>query len=93
MRNFFHLFQRGLTGKVIRGIGEIIKNINQELEIFCFTISDEGKSFIYLLAQSVLIALVFQLQLIDNNEPIRMLEDNKQNEKKMFVAKLTDNDG
>ena len=37
-------------------------------------------------------ALVYQLQLIKNNEPIRMLEQKRDNEKKLFIARLTNNE-
>ena len=37
-------------------------------------------------------ALVYQLQLIKNNEPIRMLEQKRDLEKKLFIARLTNNE-
>jgi hypothetical protein len=36
-------------------------------------------------------ALVFELQLIENNEPLRMLDERKEIEKELFICRLTNN--
>ena len=48
----FHLFESKCTLGVIRDVRKIIEDINGELNNFSLSISDEGISTIYLLAQT-----------------------------------------
>jgi hypothetical protein len=48
-------------------------------------------SLIYLLAQTALTGLCYNLDLIEHNKPIIMLDNRKKIEKKIFVARLTMN--
>jgi hypothetical protein len=48
-------------------------------------------SLIYLLAQTALTGLCYNLHLIEHNKPIRMLDERKEIEKKIFIDRLTMN--
>ena len=48
----FHLFETKCTIGLIRDIGKLIEDINGELNNFSLSISEEGMSIIYLLAQT-----------------------------------------
>lgn len=69
----------------------MIDEINEELDCFCLSISEEGISLIYLLTQTALSGLCYNLDLIEHNQPIRMLDERKETEKKLFVGRLTMN--
>ena len=69
----------------------MIEDINGELNNFSLSISDEGMSLIYLLAQTALAGLCYNLDLIGHIQPIKMLEKRKEMEKKLFVGRLTMN--
>ena len=54
-------------------------------------IKDEGINFIYLLAQTATSVLVYNLDLVEQTEPLNNIKKKYLNEKKMFIAKLTMN--
>lgn len=68
---------------------KLIDEINTELDVFNFIISDEGMSVIYLIAETCISELQKQIDMIECNEPIRLLEENKEKQKNMFIAQLT----
>ncbi len=76
---------------MITDVTKLIEDINGELNNFCLSISEEGMSLIYLLAQTALTGLCYNLDLIEHNKPIRMLDERKEIEKKLFVGRLTMN--
>ena len=85
------MFEPKCTLGVISDVGKIIEEINGELNNFSLSISEEGISIIYLLAQTALAGLCYNLDLIEHIKPIRMLEERKEMEKKLFVGRLTMN--
>ena len=87
----FHLFESRCTLGVISDVGKIIEEINGELNNFSLSISEEGMSIIYLLAQTAQAGLCYNLDLIEHIQPIRMLDERKDMEKKLFVGRLTMN--
>ena len=46
---------------------------------------------IYILAQTATSGLAYNLEFVENKNPIRQLENRKERERKLFVGKLTMN--
>lgn len=76
---------------MITDVKKLIEDINGELNNFSLSVSEEGMSLIYLLAQTALIGFCYNLEFIEHNQPIRMLDNRKDIEKKLFVGRLTMN--
>jgi hypothetical protein len=56
-----------LAKGICRDVNEIIKIIDEELEVFCMKISDTGKVFIYLVTQVFTYLLTDQLEIISES--------------------------
>ena len=50
----------------MKGVKQIISQINEELEPFCLTISDQGTSLIYILAQAGTTGLAYNLEFVEH---------------------------
>ena len=55
------------TKGVITDVKKIIEEINNELDYFCLSLSEEGISLIYLLTQTALSGFCYNLDLIAQN--------------------------
>jgi len=76
---------------VISDVQKLIEDINGELNIFSLSISDEGMYLMNLFAQTAQAGLCYNLDLIEHFKPIKMLDEEKETEKKLFIGKLTMN--
>ena len=55
----------------MKGVKYIINKINEELEPFCLSLHDNGTSLIYILAQTATSGLAYNIEFIEQKEPIR----------------------
>ncbi len=88
----FNKMSPQVAKNIFKDIIEIIKKVDEEIEPFCMKISDKGKELIFLITQIYSFLLTEKLEIINESFPLRQFMNRKEREKKLFVAKLTQND-